>query len=81
MDFELQCFDFDCASYYPMTEKQKEECIRAFLLHQLYMQKYKEGQYINKMNYIVCHLGLDKKFSHYLAKRFLNAKYGRSCYL
>ena len=73
-------FDFDCASMYPLSEKQKEELLRAYLLHQLYMQRYKEGQYINKINYIVWHLGLDKKFLYYLAKRFLNAKYGRCCY-
>lgn len=73
-------FDFDRASMYPLSEKQKEELIRAYLLHQLYMQRYKEGQYINKINYIVWHLGMDKKFLHYLAKRFLNAKYGRCCY-
>lgn len=80
MNFELRYFDFDVASYYPLTDKQKDECIRAFLLHQVYMHKYNEGQYINKINYIVYHLGMDKKFLHFLAKRFLNAKYGRCCY-
>ena len=58
MKFELRYFDFDCSSYYPLTAKQQDECIRAFLLHQIYMHNYNEGQYINKINYIVWRLKL-----------------------
>ena len=58
MNFELRYFDFDISSYYPFTLKLQDECIRDFLLHQIYMHNYNEGQYINKINYIVWRLKL-----------------------
>lgn len=56
--FKLEYSDPDICSWYPLTELQKEQLIRSWLVHQAYASAYKQGCYQNKINYIVWRLRL-----------------------
>lgn len=57
-DFVCEPMDVDIVSWYPLTEQQKEQLLRSWLVHQVQADAYKQGCYQNKINYIVWRLGL-----------------------
>lgn len=57
-EFKLEYFDTDIVSMYPLTEQQKEQLIRSWLVHQIQAAAYMRGCYQNRINYIVWRLGL-----------------------
>lgn len=56
--FKLEYSDPDVCSWYPLTELQKEQLIRSWLVHQIQAAAYKQGCYQNRINYIVWRLEL-----------------------
>lgn len=57
-EFKLEYFDTDIASMYPLTEYQKEQFIRSWIVRQINAATYEKCCYQNKINYIVWRLGL-----------------------
>ena len=55
---KLEHFVRDIVSMYPLSELQKEQIIRRFILRQISEYAYEQGCYQNKINYIVWRLGL-----------------------